>query len=306
MLLKVNKNIDYDPRPQPLIKQDGYETFFKNTIVNSGVMCAAPVAQILQPANPLGVLMDHDYHCKDDPIESFLQREKITEISQMEADALQRATVGQSINQTWKAERLKRLTSSMFGRICKMTERTNGVVLARSLLVDREIMSAAVRHGRTYELEAVQKYEKQTGKVAHECGLFVSTDYPFLCASPDRILEGNCLLEVKCPYTAKNKPITPVTVPYLELSNGKLALKSNHDYYYQVQGQMLCTGASCVEFAIYTMSDLCVVSIARNDEFIRNMTDKLAEFFRHFFRWALINKYLAANYFDRVMCHCNK
>ena len=187
-----------------------------------------------------------------------------------------------------------------------MTDRTNGALLAKSLLQDREIVSAAIRHGRTYESEAVKKFEQLTGKTAHECGLFVSTTFPFLSASPDRILNGNCLLEVKCPYAAKNKPISPVTVPYLELSSGKLALKSTHDYFYQVQGQMLCTGASCVEFVVYTLSDICVVNIERNDEFIYTMTDKLADFFHRFFRWALIDKYLAANYFDRVLCRCHK
>lgn len=53
LLLKVNKNNDYDPRPGPLINQHGYETFLNNTVVNSGVMCTAPVSQILEPANPL-------------------------------------------------------------------------------------------------------------------------------------------------------------------------------------------------------------------------------------------------------------
>jgi len=306
LMVRVHANIDYDPRPPQLVQQEGYETYFKNTVVNSGVMCTAPISQIIYPANPLGILVDHDYECKTDPIEAFLQSQRITEITQTEVDALQQATLGQSANPTWRAERLKRLTSSTYGRICKMLDRTNGDALARSLLADRDINSAPVQHGRMYESEAVKKYEKSTGTVTHECGMFVSCAYPFLCASPDRVINADVLLEVKCPYAAKNKAISQITVPYLEISSGTLALKPNHDYYYQVQGQMLCTGARCVQLVVYTLSDLQIILVERNEEFINKMSAKLQEFFHHFFRAALVDKYLAMNYFNYVLCHCPK
>ena len=60
-------------------------------------------------------------------------------------------------------------------------------------------------------------------------------------ASPDGIIGDDRVLEIKCPFTAFNKPITPATVPFLYEENGVMNLINNHDYYYQVQGQMLCT-----------------------------------------------------------------
>ena len=54
--VQVYANIDYDPRPPQLVQQDGYETYFKNTVVNSGVMCTAPISQIIYPANPIMIM----------------------------------------------------------------------------------------------------------------------------------------------------------------------------------------------------------------------------------------------------------
>jgi len=136
---------------------------FKNTVINSGVMCTAPICQILQSANPLAILLDHDYHCKTDPFALFLRCQRIAEITKTEADALQQATLGQSANPIWRQEHHKRLISSTFGKICKMTERTNNVLLAKSLLTYQELTTAALRHGQTYEVEAVKKYEDLTG-----------------------------------------------------------------------------------------------------------------------------------------------
>jgi len=118
--VRISENTDFDPRPREFVKQESYPTFFNNTVINSGVICTAPICQILQPANPLAVLNDNDYEHKPDPIESFLQSETITQINQAQIDTIQHTTIGQSNNLDWKTERLKQLTSSTFGRICKI------------------------------------------------------------------------------------------------------------------------------------------------------------------------------------------
>ncbi|KAG8231085.1 hypothetical protein J437_LFUL011053 [Ladona fulva] len=45
-------------------------------------------------------------------------------LSSDERDRIQKSTTDQTLNQTWKVERLKRLTSSMFGSVCKMKQST--------------------------------------------------------------------------------------------------------------------------------------------------------------------------------------
>ena len=45
------------------------------------------------------------------------------------------------------------------------------------------------------------------------------------------------LNEINCPNVARDKHVTQLTVTHLELApNGKLRLKHDHDYMYQVQG----------------------------------------------------------------------
>jgi hypothetical protein len=166
LTVKANYNIDYDPRPSKLIKQDGYGSYFKNILINSGVMHQAPITQILEPANPLGVLLDHSYNSSGDPIESYLRSAKISEITRAEVDALQHATIGQSTNSTWKAERMKRINSSQFGRICKMTGKTNGSAFATSMLIaDQQRAELSIsqprKNVRVSGNKAIQGYNRQ-------------------------------------------------------------------------------------------------------------------------------------------------
>jgi hypothetical protein len=305
LVLPISKEVDFDPRPRKFIRQTHYSDHFRNTCINSCIMYDSPISQCFPPANPLAVLVDHCYHTPEDPIETFLRRIKVTEITEDEVREIQSATVGQN-NDLWHRERQKRLNSSKFGRICKRTDRTDPRALARSLLVKEDIRSKSVLHGRSYELIAIQSYEAHQGIATTPCGIFISQDYPFLAATPDRIVNDNLLLEVKCPYTAREMKISPQTVPYLHCKEGKLQLSQTHEYYYQVQGQMLCTGALAVDFVVYTLQDMQVIRVNKDDNFIVTMLNQLKQFFDLFFKPALIDKFIAKDYFNDVLCHCSK
>ncbi len=130
----------------------------------------------------------------------------------------------------------------------------------------------------------------------------MSTCTPVLAASPDRVLDDELIVEVKCPYAAKGKEIIHVTVPYLVTNaTGELELKSNHDYNYQVQGQLYCSGRSACDFVVYTIKDINlinVIRIQRNQEFIREMVEKLMEFHLKYHKHALIAKHVYINYYN--------
>lgn len=297
--------MDYDPRPIQFRNQSGYTDYVANTCVGSGVMHSAPIAQCIRPANPYAFLADHSYLSSHDHKQRFLQSCRISEISNLEIEEIEKATRGQSMNDRWMAERKKRLSASNFGRICKMTGRTDAVRFAKSLLMRKEISSAAISHGKTYESVAVKKYEESTGISTSECGLYVSSKQPFLCASPDRIVHADKFIEVKCPYSARNSSISTDTVSYLfRTDDGHLTLNQEHEYYYQIQGQLFCTGAQSVDFVIFTFVDLLIVHIARNDDFIDNMVNKLVRFFELYFSAALFDKYIAGEYFEHIVCKC--
>ena len=69
------------------------------------------------------------------------------------------------------------------------------------------------------------------------CGICVCNNTPYLAASPDGLVNNHGIVEVKCPYTAKDDYITTDSVPYLEEDeSGIYHLKKTHQYFYQVQG----------------------------------------------------------------------
>ena len=153
-------------------------------------------------------------------------------------------------------------------------------------------------HGRRFEAVAIEKYDEFAGVETSDCGLFVSIAHPMLAASPDGVVDNETLVEVKCPYTSRDRPITHVTVPYLKLMDGCLNLDTSHNYYYQIQGQLYCTGRTVCDLVVYTVSDMKVIRIARDDVFINAMVAKLLTFYTSFFRSAVLDSHLFHNYYS--------
>lgn len=127
-----------------------------------------------------------------------------------------------------------------------------------------------------------------------QCGLIVYKEHQFLASTPDRLIGETSVLEVKCPFTARGKVISPETVPYLYLCDetGHLKLYKEHNYFYQVQGQMMCTGRTTAYFCVYTLTDLKIIKIERDPIFIAKMFTELKKFYDDFFRNVLLDRYL--------------
>ena len=73
----------------------------------------------------------------------------------------------------------------------------------------------------------------------------------YLGASPDGIVVDEAghsikLVEVKCPFSARDMTVkeacTEAKSLYCNIINNKCQLKVNHEYYFQVMGQMAITG----------------------------------------------------------------
>lgn len=75
-----------------------------------------------------------------------------------------------------------------------------------------------------------------------------------------------------------------------------LYLDETHNYYYQVQGQMLCSGRDECDFVIYTLEDIKIIRIVKNDQFIADMTQKLASFNKDHFRNVVLDKFFYHDY----------
>ena len=69
---------------------------------------------------------------------------------------------------------------------------------------------------------------------SEDSGLVVHKDKPFISASPDLLVYCKCcregLCEIKCPETIKVQRPSPANVPYLIVSDDKVALKKKHPF----------------------------------------------------------------------------
>jgi hypothetical protein len=210
----------------------------------------------------------------------------------MEIENFEIETRGQSKNPFWLSERCKRIHSSNFGRICKSTEKTNMHNLASRLTnYTPQINAAPIIHGKCYESVAIKKFEDKCSVKTQKCGTFICKSHPFLAASPDAVINESTVLEVKCPFTARNEQISDETVSFLKNMNGSLELDKSHEYFYQIQGQLLCSNRTECVLVVYTFQDLKIIKVPRDEEFIGNMIDKLETFFENYFKSALLNKF---------------
>ena len=95
--------------------------------------------------------------------------------------------------------------------------------------------------------------------------------YPWLGASPDFLIHDEYedvspfrLGEVKCPFSKKDQTIKESCKdPNFLLADidGKIGLKKNHNYYYQVQGAMATLNLQWCDFVVFTNKDLHVQRI---------------------------------------------
>jgi hypothetical protein len=126
-----------------------------------------------------------------------------------------------------------------------------------------------------------------------KCGLFVNQNYPFLAASPDGHSKlDNKLVEIKCPYSGRNMLITEgPEFPFLHMSNNRLSLKRNHQYFYQVQGQMACSEICSCYFVVYTLKDIFVEVINYDATFFESeMLPKLKEFYFTYYEPVILSR----------------
>ena len=91
--------------------------------------------------------------------------------------------------------------------------------------------------------------------VLEKCGVFIDKEHRWIHATPDFLCSCSCCGkgcgEVKCPYSIDDCDFDSYTAKEsacLEKVNGKIRLKTNHQYYYQVQQQLRITGRQFCDF----------------------------------------------------------
>ena len=97
--------------------------------------------------------------------------------------------------------------------------------------------------GNEHEQEAVEYFECQKSLKTEKVGFFRYTDHAG--GSPDRLVEGNAILEIKCPFDSKNQ------IDYLLLTDQFDVRRNYFPYWVQCQANMMFTDAQLCHFCTY-------------------------------------------------------
>ncbi|KAK5640569.1 hypothetical protein RI129_011380 [Pyrocoelia pectoralis] len=220
----------------------------------------------------------HEFEKKRDELLEYLSKTE-DEIKDIEIN-----TRGQSSNSRWKQERSSRLTASNFGAVCKLKSTTDPSKLAKNIVCSEFRNSAAIKWGIEHEATAKLQFENDYEDLVSDCGLFIDKENCFLGASPDGIIDPHHIVEIKCPWSIRDlspqQAVNEKKIKYLKIDqNGDVRLKENHNYYFQVQGQLAITGANYCYFVVWTPSGLIVDKIEKNISFWENNVPKLKDFY---------------------------
>ncbi|EFA05817.1 hypothetical protein TcasGA2_TC008599 [Tribolium castaneum] len=175
---------------------------------------------------------DSDYGATNDiidmPTETYdkIKNEFLNDLAACDILKIPLLTIGQRNNEQWDKERNNRLTASNFGRIINMkctTNTANAVkdILYRVGLSKFKKLPEPLQWGIDNEEKAKEKFEQITGIKVVSCGFFVDKEKKFLGATPDGLVGSNGIVEIKCPFSARNinikTAIEQKLIKYLEI-----------------------------------------------------------------------------------------
>ena len=177
----------------------------------------------------------------------------------------------------WHEERRGKVTGSRIHCLIARGEQKGRATYLRELLLERltgkvveGFKSSAMDRGNEYEPSAVRAYEFFCDRTAIEVGFVTHPKIDMAGASPDRLVDRDGVLEVKCPMGPA----------HLDLLEGK---PIKREYLSQMQWEMACTGRAWCDFVSFNPDfpasmQLKVIRIERDDAAIRQLEEAARSF----------------------------
>lgn len=241
------------------------------------------------PDMPCRDVMRNNYsleNLSDDKI----QQVRALNLTPKEAAYFEEQTRLQSQTKVWYETRKNRITASNFGQVAKRRKADVSKLVER-LKSTKYVQTEAMRSGLAKEPEAATKYcSLKNNKVnMYPCGCIVSCSAPWLAASPDKKVYDPTkedpfgLLEIKCPECATVSQHECLK----ENEEGRLQLKRNHNYFYQILCQLAVTGMPWCDFFMWCSKDNSshceTIYFAEYSDMWQDAKDKVDTFyFEHF------------------------
>ena len=215
--------------------------------------------------------------------------------------AVESATRDQSKSKLWFKYRAGRITASKMKSACKTDPGLPSQSLIKTICYPEAFgfTTRATRWGCEHEKTAIDYYgkackEKHDDFELNKSGLFLNTDWPFIGASPDGLINCSCCgkgaVEIKCSYCHRFETVDKVASDrqscLVRGSDGILHLSTSHAYYYQVQTQIHICKVDYCDFCMCTFPDngdhqpsLHIERIFPDDEFWQTCVDLSQHFF---------------------------
>ena len=256
--------------------------------------CILPVKTVEVTAKPTPLSL-----CVVDlniPMHTFITTLKTDSHQRREVEKLTR---GQNKNIDWFHQRCGALTTTKFRNIMRLINgaKINPCRIVAECFGDKFLSMVqppqpnieALKWGCSQEPSAREAYIQNEGRNHSnfrviETGLILHRTKSYIRASPDGIVLCDCcmprVLEIKCPYSARNKKVCE-EIEYLEERSGdlQLAVDNRFGYYEQVQGCMAVTGTNKCHFVVYTVSDIKVINVSLDAQLWQLMESALDKFY---------------------------
>eukprot|EP00795_Rhopilema_esculentum_P010025 gene10025-18655_t len=209
------------------------------------------------PKSPRSFFTEDELKYEEKRAELYAQK-----LSKADIHYIESATRSQSKSLVWHEIRVGRITASLAHDVLhsKIDKPAKSLVL-KICGKSKPLNVPSVLWGQESESKALKKYQEQlktlhTNVMVSRCGLMLDQEHTFLGASADAIghcdCHGDFLIEVKCPYTHRDKTnITQCLGDKKFCLDNDLELKSSHRYYTQVQMQMQIYGYKVCHFVVW-------------------------------------------------------
>ena len=197
------------------------------------------------------------------------------EITEKEIKLIEKDTRKQSKGTSFYHHRAGRIRASVCKQACNTNPAQPSQSLIKSLCYPNlfKFMTAATQHGCKHENQAIAAFETSMKKQhvnyrTIKCGMFINKQYPWLHATPDFLSWCKCCGygcgEVKCPYFLDGidfQSYVKKSSSCLEMQDGNMKLKRDHQYYFQVQQQLFTTDLLFCDFIVCGFSEQAAVFI---------------------------------------------
>ncbi|XP_077863929.1 uncharacterized protein LOC144348482 [Saccoglossus kowalevskii] len=193
----------------------------------------------------------------------------------------------------WFAARDGRITASLAGDVKSLRDTSEGKSLTQRIMgTSPSFSSAATEYGKKHENVARHMYEEQMrhSHIAFNCettGLHVSSNEPFLGASPDGIASCKChgqrLVEIKCTF--KHRNVQAADIPTVDPSyhfqsqDEILKLKRSSKWFFQIQFQMGILAINNCDLVIFTKCGIEILNITFEDTVFAELKEKATHIF---------------------------